>query len=52
VKIGPTLQQEFGKPYYRLYAVIGEEQQFLLERNQGELELLTQFIAAQTGGDR
>ena len=36
-------------PYYRLYAVCGDQRHFLMERGEGELEGLQTFIGAHTG---
>lgn len=45
-------RNKYGKVYYRLYAVIGSERHFLLERRLPELSAWADFVATQTGWPR
>ena len=40
---------QWGKPYYRLYANVKGKQHFLLERREQELQMLARFISLNTG---
>ena len=40
---------KWGKPYYRLYAIVNGKQHFLLERAEQELLMLARFISFHTG---
>ena len=42
-------QDRLDRPYYRLYAVTGGRQHFLLERGLSELNALAVLIGARTG---
>ena len=42
----------YGRPYYRLYVVLGSGQHFLLKRRLLELSAWADFVAAQTGWPR
>ena len=39
----------YGRPYYRLYAVVNGKSYFLMERDQPELQQLAKFISSHTG---
>jgi hypothetical protein len=39
----------FSKPYYRLYAVVGGQSHFLIERNPTDLQSLAAFSSFHTG---
>ena len=40
---------KWGKPYYRLYAIVNRKQHFLLERGEQDLLMLGRFISFHTG---
>jgi hypothetical protein len=40
---------KWGKPYYRLYAIVSGKQHFLLERDEQDLLMLARFISFYTG---
>jgi hypothetical protein len=40
---------KWGRPYYRLYAIVIGKQHFLLERGEQELLMLARFISSYTG---
>ena len=40
---------KFGRPYYRLYAVVNGKSHFLIERSEKELRQFVDFISAHTG---
>jgi hypothetical protein len=42
-------QDRYGRPYHRLYVIVGPRRHFLLERRLAELSSLAGFLAEETG---
>jgi len=40
---------KWGKPYYRLYAIVNGKQNFIIERGEQDLLKLARFISFHTG---